>query len=126
MDTTLAGGGVAVVLAFCDGPLDLPLARDVGDGDRDADDLAGFVARGLEGDKEGGALAGLAWIGLRAFDVGDGFAGEGAAEIRLEVGIPDGKDVGDVASEVAGYGQIVDARELFVDADVAEVAVEEA
>ena len=100
---------------------------DVDDGDGDADDLVDLVAGRLIGDEMGIALlAGFGvGIGIADFEAGGGFALEGAKEKGFALVIDGGKDFRDVAAQVGGDGEMVDLGEAFVDADVAEVMVEE-
>jgi hypothetical protein len=121
--------GVAVVVfAFGEGLFGSLEVGDIYDGNGDAYDFVDLITGGLKGDEMGaGFLCGVAiGVGITDFEPGCGFAIEGAEEIGFVLGIDGGKDLRDVAAEVGGDGEMVDLGEAFVDADVAEIAVEEA
>ena len=98
---------------------------DVHNGNGDAEDLAGLVARGLIGKQDG---LGDAVIRHRLlhFDAEDGFALQRAADKRLNEGKQVGNDFGDGFAEVRADGSAIHFCEAAVDADVAHAAIEEA
>jgi len=65
-------------------------------------------------------------IGVADFEVVSDLAVECALEIGLAKGEDGGHDLGDIAAEVGGYGDVMHLGEALVDADVAEVAIDEA
>ncbi len=71
-------------------------------------------------------MAGQAWFGQANLQSCDCFAGECAVEIGLEVRVEIGKDFGEAAAKMAGDRDVVHLGQTLVDADVAQVAVEEA
>jgi hypothetical protein len=98
----------------------------VDDGDRDADDLVDLIACRLEGDEGSVVLARLIWTGIGDFDARDRLALECATKVRLELLIEAGMDFEERSAKVFGYGKTVHLGEALVDADVAQIAVEEA
>jgi hypothetical protein len=119
--------GVAIVVfALGEGLFGLLDVGDVDEGEGDADDLFCFVSCGLEGDEEGARDLGVAGVGATGFDGGGRLTVECSVKIGLvSLELFRAEDLGDVATQVSGYGEVVDFGEALVDADVAEIAVEE-
>jgi hypothetical protein len=126
-DLRIEFDGVAIVVfAFGEGFFDLFAAGDIHERDGHADDLIDFVASGLKRDKEGTCNVRMMRIGASGLKFAETFPIQGAPEILFPVGeLLRTKDIRDMASEVRGDGEIVYLCEAFVDADVAEVAIEE-
>jgi hypothetical protein len=114
-----------VVFTFGEGLFGAFALGDIDDGDGDADDLTDFVACGLEGDEGGVNLTRPVWRWIGNFEARDGFAGEGAAEVRLKLSVKVRVNLGEGATEVSGDGDAVHFGEAPVDADVTKVAIEE-
>jgi hypothetical protein len=119
-------GVTVVVFTLGESLLGLFSAGDIDDGDGDSDDLVGLVAGGVEGDEMSALF--VEGIGVRVadFEVVAGFAVECAEEVGFAEGEDGWHDLGDIAAEVRGYGEMMHFGEAFVDADVAQVAINEA
>ena len=65
-------------------------------------------------------------IGVADFEVATGFTVECALEIGLAERKDGWHDLGDIAAKVSGYGKVVHLGKALVDADVAQVAIDEA
>jgi hypothetical protein len=116
--------GIAVVVfAFNEGLFGLLAAGDVDDGDGDSDDLVYFVAGWLIRDEDGAGQARPMRVGVADFETGMGYAVERTEEIGLALRELFRNDLGDVAAEVRGDGEIVHLGETPVHADVTQVAI---
>jgi hypothetical protein len=115
-----------VVFTFGERLFCLLAAGDIDDGDGDADDLVRLIARGVKRDETSAFFA--VGVGVRVADLEAvaGFAVKRAEEIRFTLREHGGHDLGDVSTEMSGDGKVVHLRKAFVDADVAEVAIDEA
>jgi hypothetical protein len=115
-----------VDFAFDERLFGLLATSDIDDGDGDADDLVGLVAGGMKGDEVGALFVEGVGVGVADFEAGTGFAFESAAEVGFTEWEDGRHDLGDVAAEMGGDWEMVHLGEALVDADVAEVAVDEA
>jgi hypothetical protein len=119
--------GVAIVVfAFDERFFGLLAASDVDDRDRDADDLVGLVASGMKGDEVGAFFVKGVGVRVTDFEAGTSIAFKGAVKIGFADRVYGRHDLRDVTAEVGCDGDVMHLCEALVDADIAQIAIDEA